>query len=269
MQLLRLHDWDVTPGEARVIQESLRDRVVRQPTRSAFDSVAGVDVNVRPADGVTVAAVVVLALPGLEVRAQAVAERPTHFPYVPGLLSFREIPAVADALARLDAEPDVFVCDGHGLAHPRRFGLACHLGLLTGRPSIGVAKTLLVGEHQPVGPHRGDRQPLVHRGEVVGAALRTRAGVKPVYVSIGHMVDLDTAVDVVLRCSPRYRLPETTRAAHALAGDWNTPLAPTTAPLSGASRTDPATAAGPGPPARAQAGEWRTATYRPGEPATS
>ena len=180
-------------------------------------TVAGLDVGPEGDGSVMRAAVAVLSFPDLMTADQVVARRPASFPYIPGLLSFREIPALLDALARLGALPDLLLCDGQGLAHPRRFGLACHLGVLTGIPSIGVAKSLLVGEHGPLPHARGSWRPLVHKGEVVGAALRTRTGVAPVYVSIGHKVALATAIDYVLACAPNYRLPETTRAAHRLA----------------------------------------------------
>ncbi len=212
-----LHDWDVTPKRAVAIQRELRDRVL---TRDAFGEirlVAGVDVGFEDNGRVTRAAVVVLRLPGLEPVEDALARQPTRFPYVPGLLSFREVPAVLEALAHLSQPPDMLLCDGQGFAHPRRFGFACHLGLWTDLPSIGVAKTRLIGEHGDVPQERGQWCPLTHEDEVIGAVLRTRQGVKPVYVSIGHRISLQSAVDVVMRCTPRYRLPETTRQADRLA----------------------------------------------------
>jgi deoxyribonuclease V len=133
---------------------------------------------------------------------------------VPGLLSFRELPTLLKALEKLKSRPDMVLCDGQGLAHPRRFGIACHLGLATGIPAIGVGKTRLLGAHKPVRNRRGAWQPLLDGDECIGAVLRTRVDVKPVYVSIGHRVSLSTAIDYVLRCAPRYRLPETTRQAH-------------------------------------------------------
>jgi deoxyribonuclease V len=142
---------------------------------------------------------------------------------VPGLLSFRETPAVLQALEQLKTLPDLLLCDGQGLAHPRRFGLACHLGVLTGIPSIGVAKSLLVGRHAPIELRRGAWQPLIDHGEQVGAALCTRPGTKPVYVSVGHRISLQSAVEYTLRCATRYRLPETTRQAHHLASQKITP----------------------------------------------
>jgi len=210
-------DWPRDPREAIALQQRLRERVVREDQLGPVRSVAGLDVGFEQDDTVVRAAVAVLSFPELRMADQAVARRPVTFPYIPGLLSFRETPALLDALDKLGVRPDLLLCDGQGLAHPRRFGLACHLGVLTGIPSIGVAKSLLVGGHAPLPQARGSWRPLVHKGEVVGAALRTRAGVAPVYVSIGHKLSLATAIDYVLACAPKYRLPETTRAAHRLA----------------------------------------------------
>jgi len=179
--------------------------------------VAGVDVGFEEGGRVTRAAVAVLAFPSLQLLETAIARRPTGFPYVPGLLSFRELPAVLDALLALSQLPDVFLCDGQGIAHPRRFGIASHLGVLLDRPSIGVGKTRLTGRHAEPGREKGAWTPLLDGEEVIGAVLRTRAGVKPVYVSIGHRVGLGTAIRLTLACTPRYRLPETTRQAHRLA----------------------------------------------------
>jgi deoxyribonuclease V len=209
--------WPATAVEAIALQKKLRERVIIADQLGEVRSVAGLDVGPEGDGRVMRAAVAVLSFPDLKTADQVVARRPASFPYIPGLLSFREIPALLDALARLGAPPDLLLCDGQGLAHPRRFGLACHLGVLTGIPSIGVAKSVLVGVHGPLPHARGSWRPLVHKGEVVGAALRTRAGVAPVYVSIGHKLSLETAIEYVLACAPRYRLPETTRAAHRLA----------------------------------------------------
>jgi deoxyribonuclease V len=159
----------------------------------------------------------VLDFPGLAPRAQALARRKVRFPYVPGYLSFREIPVVLAALAKLRVRPDVLLCDGQGYAHPRRFGLACHLGVLTDIPSIGVAKSRLIGEHSVLARAKGSWTPLRDGVEVIGAVVRTRTGVKPLYVSVGHRVSLEMALKIVLRCTTKYRLPETTRAAHRLA----------------------------------------------------
>ncbi len=218
-----LHRWDVSPADARAIQERLRSRVSERGRVGSVRTVAGVDVGFDDGGRTARAAVAVLAYPGLRLVARAVARRPAKFPYVPGLLSFRELPVVLEALGRLPEPPDVVLCDGQGRAHPRRFGLACHLGVWTGWPTIGVAKSLLTGSHGALPPERGARVPLMDGDEVIGAVLRTRDGVRPVYVSVGHRVSLDAAVRLVLRCTPRYRLPETTRWAHRLASG----LAPT------------------------------------------
>lgn len=217
MRLHHQHAWDVTPAEAIAIQQRLRNEVVAAEALGAVARVAGVDVGFEDNRTVTRAAVAVLRFPELTLEESAVARRPTAFPYIPGLLSFREVPAVLDALERLTRLPDLLLCDGQGQAHPRRCGIACHLGVLTDLPSIGVAKSRLVGTHNPLSEDKGARQPLLDKGERIGTVLRTRRGVRPLYISIGHRVSLETAVDYVLRCTTRYRLPETTRAAHRLA----------------------------------------------------
>lgn len=211
------HAWDVTAKEAMAIQERLRAEVVLADKFGPVHLIGGIDVGFEQGGKVTRAAVAVLSFPELEQVDAAIARRPTSFPYVPGLLSFREVPAVLEALERLARLPDLLHCDGHGYAHPRRFGLASHLGVITDIATIGVAKTLLVGSYDEVGQHRGDRQWIYHRDEIVGAALRTRDRVNPVYVSSGHRVGLQSAIDSVMACGRGYRLPETTRWAHRLA----------------------------------------------------
>lgn len=195
----------------------MRGRVSGRDRLGKIRSVAGVDVGFEDGGKRTRAAVAVLAFPSLEPRVETVATLPTRFPYVPGLLSFREIPAIVAALDRLKELPQLILCDGQGYAHPRRFGLACHLGVLTDIPSIGVAKSRLLGTHGRVPRSRGRWIPLMDGDETIGAVLRTRRDVRPVYVSIGHRVSLATAVDLVMKCVTRYRLPETTRAADRLA----------------------------------------------------
>lgn len=217
MRLHHSHRWDLTFAEAVALQQRLRHEVVVADALSRVSSVAGVDVGFEDGGRITRAAVAVLSFPELVPRDCAVARRPTAFPYIPGLLSFREVPAVLDALRQLRQLPDLLLCDGQGIAHPRRFGIASHLGVLTDLPAIGVAKSRLVGMHAPLDEDKGARQALYDKGDVIGAVLRTRRGVRPLYISIGHRVGLDTAVDYVLRCTTRYRLPETTRAAHRLA----------------------------------------------------
>ncbi len=208
-----LHPWTLSPSRAAAIQERLRDEVVLHGAPRRVRVVAGADVSFEE-DGFVVAGVVALDWPSLEVLEEACVRRRARFPYVPGLLSFREAPPLLAAFARLRAEPDLVVLDGQGTAHPRRFGLACHLGLLLDVPTIGCAKSLLVGEHGALGRARGSRAPLVHHGEVVGAALRTRDDVAPVYVSPGHRIGLASSCAWVLRLCRGVRLPETTRRAH-------------------------------------------------------
>lgn len=211
------HPWEVSPKEAIAIQQQLRVLVRSTDELGTVSLVAGVDVGFEDAGRTTRAAVVVLDYPELRLRDQVLARRPTGFPYVPGLLSFREIPAILDALEQLTTIPDLLLCDGQGYAHPRRFGLACHLGVLTGIPSIGVAKSRFIGEHPEPPETKGGWVELRHSGECIGAVVRSRSRVKPLYVSVGHKVCLGTAVEYVLSCTPRYRLPETTRIAHRLA----------------------------------------------------
>ena len=217
MEARRLHGWDLTPKEAIALQTALRGRVVRKDRIGAVRRVAGVDVGFEQAGRVTRAAIAVLEYPGLALVEQVVVRVATTFPYVPGLLSFREAPAVLAAFEKVRVAPDLILYDGQGIAHPRRFGIASHVGLLLDCPSIGVAKSRLVGEHRMPATRRGAWTPLRDAGEVIGAVLRTRAGVKPLYVSIGHRVSLETAVRWTLACVTRYRLPETTRWAHRLA----------------------------------------------------
>lgn len=209
--------WPTDVAAARAVQEQLSARVIRRDALDGVRYVAGVDVGFEDRGATTRAALAVLSFPGLELCDQAISRGPTRFPYVPGYLSFRELPAVLEALDRLATRPDLLLCDGQGLAHPRRFGLACHLGVITDLPSIGVAKSRLLGSHADPGPRKGQWTALLDKDEIIGAVLRTRSNVSPVYVSIGHRVSLETAIDYVLRCTTRYRLPETTRWAHRLA----------------------------------------------------
>ena len=217
MTALVPHPWPTVPAEAIALQKELRALVSIVDELGVVNTVAGLDVGPPDSAGMMRGAVAALSFPDLRTADQAVAYRAPSLPYVPGLLSFREVPALLAALQKLCVQPDLLLCDGQGLAHPRRFGIACHLGVLTGIPAIGVAKSLLVGEHAPVPARRGAWRPLLHKGEIVGAALRTRAGRAPVYVSIGHRLSLETAIHYTLACTPRFRLPETTRAAHRLA----------------------------------------------------
>jgi deoxyribonuclease V len=222
MKARSLHGWDLTPKEAIALQTALRERVVREDRIGEVRRVAGVDVGFEEDGRVTRAAVAVLDYPGLALVDQAVVRVATRFPYVPGLLSFREAPAVLDAFAKVRLAPDLILYDGQGIAHPRRFGIASHVGLLLDCPSIGVAKSRLLGEHRTPPDRRGAWTPLLddgesHGAEIIGAVLRTRKGVKPVYVSIGHRVSLESAVRWTMACCTKYRLPETTRWADRLA----------------------------------------------------
>lgn len=211
------HPWDLTPAAARALQSELAQSAETTDRFGEIHAVAGIDIGFEDGGRVTRAAIAILTLPDLGLLERALVRRPTDFPYVPGLLSFREIPAVLEAVAGLRATPELLVCDGQGFAHPRRFGLACHLGWVLDTPSIGVAKSRLIGHHEEPGRERGAWTPLLDQGEVIGAALRTRTDAKPVFVSIGHRVGLMSAIALTLACTPRYRLPETTRQAHRLA----------------------------------------------------
>jgi deoxyribonuclease V len=210
--------WPLTLEEAIDIQEKLRGQVITEDKlKEPVQYVAGVDMGFEADGTISRAAVAVLSFPDLQVIETSLARRPTSFPYIPGFLSFREIPAVLDALEKIETIPDIILCDGQGIAHPRRLGIASHLGVIIDMPTIGVAKSLLIGKHEDLPETKGSLQPLIHRGETIGAVLRTRTGVKPLYVSSGHRVSLTTAIDYVLRCTPKYRLPETTRIADKLA----------------------------------------------------
>jgi deoxyribonuclease V len=211
------HPWNLNPAEAIALQRELRPHLILHDRLGLVRRVAGVDVGFEAGGTVTRAAVAVLRYPELEVLETAIARRPTTFPYIPGLLSFRELPAVLEALEQLPELPDLLLCDGQGIAHPRRLGIASHLGLLVDLPSIGVAKTRLCGMHEEPPNQRGAWTPLRMDDEVIGAVLRTRPGVKPLYISPGHRISLDTAIQYVMNCCTRYRLPETTRHAHRLA----------------------------------------------------
>jgi deoxyribonuclease V len=216
--------WPATIEQAVAVQERLRSQVVVADEIASLASVAGVDAGFEEDGTIARAAVVVLSYPELKPLDYALARGPARFPYVPGFLSFREAPVILDALALLKSPPDLMICDGQGIAHPRRLGIASHLGVLTGLPTIGCAKSLLIGRHDELPHERGVRVPLIHRREQIGWALRTRPGVKPVYVSPGHRVALSTAADLVMACVTRYRLPETTRYAHNLASNGVLPL---------------------------------------------
>lgn len=213
--LPKLHAWNLSPTQAVAMQKELRERVQMTPLDiSRVRTVAGADISFNKFSETIYAGIVVLKFPELEIIERTGVVTTTKFPYIPGLLSFREIPALLEAWEKLQHMPDVLVCDGHGIAHPRRLGIAAHAGLWLGIPTIGCAKSVLVGQFEEPEITRGSRSPLVHYGEIIGAALRTKNKVQPVYVSPGNLCDLESAVELLLRCDTGYRLPEPTRRAH-------------------------------------------------------
>lgn len=212
----RSHSWNLDLTAASALQRNLASNIIRETTFDTVTTVAGIDASYR--EGVARAAIVVLSYPVLDILEYVVAERPIDFPYVPGLLSFREAPAALDALEKLTLTPDLLIFDGHGIAHPRRLGIASHVGLLVDLPSIGCAKRRLCGRHDEPARERGRFTELTDRGETIGAVVRTRTGVKPIFVSIGHRINLPAAVEIVLACGRGYRLPEPTRLADKVAG---------------------------------------------------
>lgn len=215
----RLHRWDVSPEEAIEIQNRLRVQLDLHRAPEQIETVAGIDVSYDKGSDWLFAAIVVLRLRDLATLDAASATATVSFPYIPGLLSFRECPVVLQAWEKLRVRPDCLMCDGQGIAHPRRLGIASHLGLWLDMPSIGCAKSLLVGEYREPGEQRGSLEPLYHRGEQVGVILRTKDGVQPVFVSPGHKITLQKAVETVLACCTKYRLPEPTRQAHLLVNE--------------------------------------------------
>ncbi len=219
MQINYDRPWATTIEEAIAIQLELRSQVITENLLDTVNYVAGVDVGFEDNYAISKAAVAVLSFPELQLVETAIAKIPTTFPYIPGFLSFREIPAILKALEQIKTTPDLILCDGQGLAHPRRFGIACHLGVILDISTIGAAKSLLVGQYEELAPDRGNWQPLIHREEAVGAIVRTRSNVKPMYVSVGHKLSLKGAIDYVLQCTTKYRLPETTRWADKLASN--------------------------------------------------
>lgn len=221
MQITHRHDWHVTPAQAIAIQKEIVGEVVynRSLDLDAIKLVGGVDVSVK--NDISQAAVVILTFPALEVIEIVLWQMPTPFPYIPGLLTFREGPVLEEAFKRLEHEPDVFIFDGMGRAHPRRMGIATHMGLWLQKPTIGCGKTLFVGKYIEPPNERGAYTNLVDRGELIGVTLRTRPNVKPVFISVGHLADLPTSIDLVMRCTTKYRLPEPICAAHNAAGKFN------------------------------------------------
>jgi deoxyribonuclease V len=214
IEIRKLHPWNVTHRQAIEIQTSLCRRVVLKKLPGAMRSVAGTDVSFSKKSRTLWAGIVVLSYPGLQKLEAKWVMGKTDFPYIPGLLSFREVPLLLQALMELEKEPDVIMCDGQGIAHPRGMGLASHLGILTAKPTIGCAKKRLVGKFSEVGPHKCHYSYLFYKGERVGAAVRTKNNVKPVFISPGNAITIEEAVEIALNCTENYRIPEPVRQAH-------------------------------------------------------
>ncbi|MCR8844067.1 deoxyribonuclease V [Paenibacillus sp. SC116] len=208
-----VHKWNLCEVEAIKIQQELSQKVIKEDFSDQIQYVAGVDVAYSKSNDKLIAAIVILESDSLELVESVVIEDTVQFPYIPGLFSFRELPPIIKAFEKIKTTPQLVVCDGHGLAHPRRFGLASHLGVLYDIPTIGCGKTKLLGHFIEPDQNRGDHSPLVDNNEIIGSVLRTQKSIKPIFVSIGHRVSLKTACEWILRLSPNYRLPETTRQA--------------------------------------------------------
>ncbi|MGJ3240680.1 MAG: deoxyribonuclease V [Anaerolineae bacterium] len=222
MQIHTLHNWSLEPQEAITLQRELAPRLITDTPLdlNTLQYVAGVDVSVK--QGYSQAAVVVLSYPTLQVIETVRAQQPTQYPYIPGLLSFREGPVLVEAFAKIQQEPDVLIFDGMGQIHPRKMGIASHMGLWLQKPTIGCGKTYFIGDYEEPGIHKGDYSPLTYRGEQLGVVLRTRDHVKPVYISAGHRIDLSSAIALTLAVTPRYKLPRPIRLAHKAAGTFIT-----------------------------------------------
>jgi deoxyribonuclease V len=218
VKIHNLHGWQISIPEAKQIQLELAGHVSRQNQTVEPEFIAGVDISAPNSMGIARAAVVIISYPELRVTEVKTADDKLNFPYIPGLLSFREAPLILAAYQKLSINPDLIIVDGQGIAHPRRFGIASHLGLLLDMPSIGCAKSRLCGIHAPVPFEVGNYAELVDNGEIIGAALRSKANVNPIYISIGHRIDLLTAIHWVMKCCGGYRLPEPSRLAHLAAG---------------------------------------------------
>lgn len=222
-----LHEWDLTPAQAIALQKELAQRIVREDRFGGVHTVAGVDMAINEQNGMARAAVVLLSFPELDILERHVYEEPIRMEYIPGLLSFREIPCITGAFAQLKQQPDLVMVDGQGIAHPRRLGIAAHLGLWLDLPTIGCAKSILTGsyEESELSEEAGAWLPLKYRGETIGAAVRTRSRVKPMIISLGHRISLESSIRYVLQCARGYRLPEPTRQADKLSkqNDWREP----------------------------------------------
>ncbi|MGB7338772.1 MAG: deoxyribonuclease V [Phototrophicaceae bacterium] len=220
MQIHHLHDWTLEPKVAIALQRELAPQVITD-TPLDFDSInliAGVDVSVK--NNISQAAVVVLSFPELELVETVRAQEPTQYPYIPGLLSFREGSVLQQAFTQLEHTPDVFVFDGMGQIHPRKMGIASHMGLWLDRPTIGCGKTHFIGDYDQPAINKGSHTPLIYKGDQLGVVLRTRTNVKPVYISVGHRADLESAIRLIMAVTPKYRLPRPIRLAHHAAGEF-------------------------------------------------
>jgi deoxyribonuclease V len=216
MECANLHPWDLQYSEAVKIQHELKDQLILKAPEMDLRLIAGADVSYSRGEDVFFSGVVVLEMPGMNIIEEATAEGRMDFPYIPGLLSFREAPVLIKAFEKVESVPDAIIFDGQGTAHPRGVGLASHMGLILGFPSIGCAKKNLVGSYEPVGSEVGAHTPIVFKGDVVGAVLRTKRNVKPVFVSPGHKMDIPSAIEIVMKTCRGYKLPEPTRQAHLL-----------------------------------------------------
>ena len=217
MQFNLEYKWDLSPKDAIALQKSLANKISLQNHSFEVEYVAGIDVGFPDNGRITRAAICVFSAETLQLIEQKVAHQATRYPYIPGLLSFRELPAILKAFEKLNTQPDMCLCDGQGIAHPRHFGIACHLGLITNTPCIGVGKTRLTGSHEPVPMEKGSWRKLIDKNRTIGAALRTRTNVNPVYVSPGHLINTKYSIDWVMKLLTRYKLPEPIRAADKLA----------------------------------------------------
>ncbi len=220
MKINHLHNWDLSSQDAIQLQKDLAEKLIsNQPIDiNAVKLVAGVDVSVK--NNVSQAAVVVLTFPKLEIVETVRSQQPTNYPYIPGLLTFREGPVLEDAFKQLENEPDVFIFDGMGQIHPRKMGIAAHLGLWLEKPTIGCGKTHFIGRYNEPDVEKGSYSQLMYKGEQLGVVLRTRTNVKPVYISVGHMAELTSSIDLMMACTPKYRLPRPIRQAHIAAGEY-------------------------------------------------
>jgi deoxyribonuclease V len=220
MKAIACHHWHTDFGQAKIIQEKLAKKLKICKLLSPINRIAGFDVSYLKSQDLLIGGMVVLDFPSLQVIESTIRTRPISFPYVPGYLSFREAPVLLDLITAYKKKIDIFLFDGHGIAHPRGLGLAAHIGVLINKPSLGCAKKKLVGMFNPPANGRGATSDLIYQGRTVGKVLRTKAGIKPVFISIGHRIDLQQGVELILSCCRKYRLPEPIRQAHQLVTKW-------------------------------------------------